>query len=321
MEPVETRNLEVMDLLCVCVCVSVFSKVYGLRFSIHFPPSDVFLLYLGTSFQKQMHIHMVYLGLSRCPSRSTHSQMRGMARWKHLSSFMYWSTLHLDLYVCKKKKRTKKKVSLVCLFHIEGGLKSERGSREKERNHEGGKTGRWENSMGKTEGRKKRRIIREEESDDETKRGGRSFDVPFPTASAEQEHGGDECVCPSALNKSHSEADETHCYCLPDENSQGKIDFSLSSSSDAFVSLETKVCWKDNGMASCEDECVGSHQATIRRVQRWLQVISVKYSSSLNILFIPSCQSPTLWKWLIQAVPACLLSFFFFLCCWISFFF
>ena len=124
MEPVETRNLEVKDLLCVCVWLSVFSKVYGLRFSIHFPPSDVFLLYLGTSFQKQMHIHMVYLGLSRDPLPN---ERNGSMDTSQLFHVLIHSTLRP---VCVlKKKNGEKKVSLVCLFHIEGGLKSERGSR------------------------------------------------------------------------------------------------------------------------------------------------------------------------------------------------
>lgn len=51
-------------------------------------------------------------------------------------------------------------------------------------NHQGGnreerQKARWENTASKTEGRKERRVMREEERGDEKEKKGGSFDVPF----------------------------------------------------------------------------------------------------------------------------------------------
>lgn len=85
--------------------MSVFMKVYRLMFPLHSPPSDVFLLYLVTSFQKQTHVKMVFLGLSRKfksylnPNGVPTAKRKGMTRGKCFSSFMYSPTCTLDLYV------------------------------------------------------------------------------------------------------------------------------------------------------------------------------------------------------------------------------
>lgn len=84
---------------------------------------------------------------------------------------------------------------VLSLYHLARfwAVKGGRDQWEKQRmreNHQGGqgknkKTARWENSASETEGRKERRIMREEESGDGKERKGGSLDVPFPKASAD----------------------------------------------------------------------------------------------------------------------------------------
>lgn len=64
MTPAETRNLEVKNCFLFFFCLCLLKFMDRLMFPPHSPPSDVFLSYLVTSFQKQTHIQIL-LGLSR----------------------------------------------------------------------------------------------------------------------------------------------------------------------------------------------------------------------------------------------------------------
>lgn len=206
----------------------------------------------------------------------------------------------------------KKKVCVVCLciifwgFGLWRGYKISERKRKLRKNHRGGrgrKTRRWENSTGETAGKERK----------ENNEGGRErwwkgmkekealSTFSFPQCLLMYECA--ECVSLRAYRQlwiNHAlSCSVIVCSMRTIETSWGKLhpsvsSLGLSSSWDDFVSLETKVRERRDGC--CQEEWVGSHQARSCSIQtRSALIVS---PLSYIFLFLLSCQSATLWKWL-----------------------
>lgn len=146
------------------------------------------------------------------PRWSTHCQMKRNDLMEMFQLILIPTLITCTLAcMCASLYKKKVCVCVLSLYHIavKGGGRDQWEETENEKESSGGtrntrKTARWENSASETEGRKERRIMREEESGDGKERKGGSFDVPFSQSvcwctSVAGMSVQDMCACPSVL--------------------------------------------------------------------------------------------------------------------------